>query len=71
MTASHMNEGSNSAWGGGRREDGGGRPVMSSELLRVKALVTKREAREETVVARDSLDRGTELGNSAVNVFRE
>lgn len=44
---------------------------MSSELLRVKALVTKREAREETVVARDSLDRGTELGNSAVNVFRE
>lgn len=30
---------------------------MSSELLRVKALVTEKEAREGMVVARDSLNR--------------
>lgn len=30
---------------------------MSSELLRVKALVTEKEVREETVVARGSLNR--------------
>lgn len=44
---------------------------MSSQLLKAKASVTEKEAREETAVARGSLNRGTKLGDSAADVFRE
>lgn len=44
---------------------------MSYELLRVKALITAKEVRKVTLLARGSLYKGIRLGHSAVDVFRE
>lgn len=52
-------------------DEGRGRSVMSSELLRVKALMAEKEVRREMTVARGSLYKGIRLGHSAVDVFRE
>lgn len=52
-------------------DKGRGRSVMSSELLRVKALMAEKEVRREMAVARGSLYKGIRLGHSAVDVFRE